>query len=662
MKKYKNIVRVAALSLLMPLVSTSCHDLLDVSPEGQVTLDDIFTSDYNTGAYLSSCYEYLPPYGWAYNWRTCLPVAYSDEAHEYSTNASYITTNVYGTITADFWNNDLISDNCSANWGNRNWYTYRPVTSWSVYYQDIKRCNTFLANIDTAVVPDEIDREGWKAEIRTLRAFMYHHLVKDFGDVPLITEPLEPDDVGADLVRTPAAEVLDFVIEECKAALAVESDDFGWFITTSENDQRMYKATAAILLSRAALYKASPLFCGGEDYWDEAAELTEEALQACLDGGMQLWTSVNSSTTYSIDKLIGSHNPTEEYDALAPAYYEYLTSTRSYGTSPTDKESIRCSSLNMGTNQNTTQMGIPQHGANKAGLCPTQETVDAFPMRDGSYILDLEQPYKDEAHLEPNYAPGVLVSQGGLYDPENPYANRDPRFYANILFNGAYAINSSQTEITVQTYNGGADGILPGELKYTCTGYYSRRHMRPDLYPGSWVVVKCRTMRLAELYLNAAEAMAKSGDWTGGLEYANVIRDRATMPHIVADDQADAVLKIAHERRIEFCFDEMRYMDLRRSATSESNQNLYDVHLTGMWIERTSDGGTADDFSDDTFSYTRIPLGQAYDKATGTFTGSEWVRDMYKPKYRLFPIELDEATRLSQATGLGYDYWQNPGW
>lgn len=646
MKIIKNILHSAAAVMFMASTTTSCHGQLDILPEGQLTLDGVFSSDYNTAAYINSCYEYMPAYGWGYNWRTNLPVIFSDEGHEYSTNTNYVSTHMFGTITSDFWDNKLIGDNGSIQWGNLNWASYRPVTSWSVYYQNIKRCNIFLANIAEAVIPSDIDREAWEAEILTLRAFYYHRLISDFGDVPLIVDVVDADDSGADLERTPAKVICDSIVSWTRRAIAVESDDFPWFTVNSGDVIRMNKAVAAMLLSRAALYKASPLYNDGEDYWDEAAEITEEALQACLNNGMQLWTSVNSSSVYTLQTLIGSNNPTEGYDELAPAFYEYMTSAKSYGMAPTDKESIWVSSLKMGTNQNTTQMGIPQHSANKAGICPSQELVDVYPTRDGQYILDLENPYNDESHLDPNYNP-----DNTMYDPQNPYANRDPRFYATILFNGAYALDSTKSEITIETFNGGLDTILPGNTKYTCTGYYSRRHMRPDLYPGSWVAVSYRIMRLAEVYLNCAEAMAKAGKWQEALAYANVIRARATMPDIEATSQEDAIRKICHERRIEFGFEDVRYMDIRR--WTEVGDNIADAHMTGMWIEKNDDGS---------FEYHRIPLGQAYDKATGQFTGSEWLRDVYKAKYQLHPIELDEVTRLVSATGKDFDYWQNPGW
>lgn len=102
-------------------------------------------------------------------------------------------------------------------------------------------------------------------------------------------------------------------------------------------------------------------------------------------------------------------------------------------------------------------------------------------MKDGTYVLDLKEPYKDELHLEPNYASGTT------YNPQKPYENRDPRFYAIIFYNGSQTMNKNQKMFDIWTYNGAKDGIKMGDIKRTCTGYYMRKYMRPDSYPGSWL-------------------------------------------------------------------------------------------------------------------------------------------------------------------------------
>ncbi len=61
---------------------TGCKkDPLDITPDGRVTLKDVFADNVQTGAYLNSCYSYIPPYGMS-KYFFGLLAGYSDEAHD----------------------------------------------------------------------------------------------------------------------------------------------------------------------------------------------------------------------------------------------------------------------------------------------------------------------------------------------------------------------------------------------------------------------------------------------------------------------------------------------------------------------------------------------------------------------------------------------------
>ena len=77
--------------------------------------------------------------------------------------------------------------------------------------------------------------------------------------------------------------------------------------------------------------------------------------------------------------------------------------------------------------------GLPTTaGQIRAGACPSQELVDCYETTDGQPVLNLEQPYLDSDHLKPNYN-----RDNTIYNTTDPYANRDPRFYGSIYYNGA---------------------------------------------------------------------------------------------------------------------------------------------------------------------------------------------------------------------------------
>lgn len=606
--------------LLMTTIFSSCHEILDVKPEGQLSLDDIFSNEVTTGAYMNSCYTGMPEYAFTYSAWSSIPILLSDDSwHHFK---SRCPTAYYG-MSSDRIGCWLIADNVT--WGKPDAQgSIANRTSWELFYGNIKKCNIFLSRIDEAVIPPEISREAWKVEIKTLRAYYYGELISRYGDVPLITEPITPGDSGQNLVRTPFKEVAEFIIAECNNA--IDEPTFSWRTLLVEK-VRMNKAVATVIKSRAALFLASPLFNDGEDHWDMAVTATKESLEACLANGYGLYTTVNDVATFGDN-----------------AFFEYGTSEFTFGPNPVDTESIWISKQILNANAIIRVIGVPQNKSTRAGSCPTQELVDSYPMKDGSYVLDPMQPYLDAEHLQPNYA------VGSSHDPAKPYINRDPRFYATIYYNGA-SVRVNQKTNKIESFIGGKDGVrLLGDEKHTMTGYYPRKYVHPKNQTGNTAYrASFRLMRLAELYLNYAEALAESGNWTEAVEIIKPIRDRVKMPNIAPISQEEAIAMIRNERRIELAFEEGRYNDNRR-WTAPGQDMVYTKHLTGMWIVKKSNTH---------FEYNRVPIGQSYNPVDGSMIGTPVIRDTYKKKYLLHPLETIEANNLSSITGVS---WQNPEW
>ena len=268
--------------------------------------------------------------------------------------------------------------------------------------------------------------------------------------------------------------------------------------------------------------------------------------------------------------------------------------------------------------------------------------VDAYDMQTtGQPVLKLDKPYLDEAHLQPNYNPG------SGYDPANPYAGRDPRFYATVYYNGAKRKNTTGVLTDIQTYYGGNCGILPIDVKRTITGYYIKKYDHPSSLQSAKIFSTYRVIRLAELYLNYAEAANENGNLAGATAAVNVIRARAGMPNIHPTSKDEARILIRHERRVELAYEENRYFDVRRWTKPDGDLSATDRYITGMWIVKT---GT-------TFQYNRFVIND--DFSTGTWTNTGTPRLCYTNKYLIWPILLSESLRLEAATG---NKWQNPGW
>lgn len=185
------------------------------------------------------------------------------------------------------------------------------------------------------------------------------------------------------------------------------------------------------------------------------------------------------------------------------------------------------------------------------GNCPLQELVDAYEVvKDG------------------------VASKFDWNNPEekaNPYANRDPRFYATILYDGAkWMTRNVETYFDVDSngnITGGGKDTKFGNDSWNAspTGYNMKKFMDEGYALNSWNFCARNWihLRMAELYLNKAEALFHTGDEEGAREALKPVRQRAGMPAVTATG-ADLLEAIKNERRIEFAFEEHRYFDVRR--------------------------------------------------------------------------------------------------
>jgi len=596
---------------------SSCDDVLNIAPDGRKTIDEIFTDDATTAAYLNSCYLNFPKLGLRNYFNTNYRIAFSDDAW-----AGYLQIMpVYkGSMTSSY--NVQENDYGVAGWDNA-------LGFWNIHWRNIRNCNLFLSKIETAKVNLELDRKRWTAEAKALRAFYNFDLIKRYGPMPIITSPGGLNFDTKSLKRETFKACIDNVIKDCDEAIATE--EFPWRITAANEKFRFTKAIAEAIRSEAILFAASDLWNDGENHWAEAEKITKNALDTLLLNGYELYTVVRTPTKFQ------------------SAYQEYFCSVTDYSATPIDKETILASADANGSWYNVS--GLTLMNPNQSGLNPTQELVDAYGMKaSGKPILKLEKPYLDEMHLEPNY----LAGSG--YDPLKPYDGRDPRFYATIYYNGAKRYNRSKVLTTVETFKGGNCEINPSIITKSGTGYYSKKYDHPESASPSIVNTSYRIFRLAELYLNYAEAANENGHLTEAIAAINKIRERATMPLINAatiSGKDEARLIIRNERRVELAYEENRYFDNRRYVKPDGDLSATDKYVTGMWIERK---GTSPNY---TYEYRRCVVGDTYSATTNTWTNTGLARACYTNKYLRWPIEMNEAKRLYGATGV---FWQNPGW
>lgn len=583
----------------------SCSDVMDVTPDGRLSLEEVFANPDYTAAYFSQAFDNLPHKMMNYYWFDNLPSALSDESWSCDDVEGVGAINAYkGQGSA----RENLFETCY----NENF----ECQYWERYWKSIRTINVFLQNIPTAAVNSETDRSRMTAEAHVLRAYYYLQLIKWYGALPIIKVPF-PDDVDYSTVKkSSAVDCLKFVVEDCETAMLCE--DLPWRIVNDREFRRLTRAMAAAIRSQAALYAASPLYnTGGENLWDYAYEKNKDSYQKLKANGYELYTQ--------------QHHP-EEY---LNAYGEYFAQNATGGANPIDRETIW---LDIKDNWGMWWVwGLPIQSNYRAGCVPSQELVDAYDMLEtGNPVLDLKQPYLDETHLQPNY------TEGSGYNPARPYEGRDPRFYATIIYNGA-SIYVGNTKSVVQTYNGGNSELRDNDRRYTRTGYYLNKYRNWQAYSGlSGQDGKWKHYRMGEVYLNLAEAAIEAGHIDEGLALINDIRHRAGFDpsvDVTATTQEEARLLLRHERQVEFAFEEHRFFDTRRWTRNEEDLEN-EKFCTGMRAKR----------SGLKLTYERFIVGS---------DGSSPSKLSYKAKWHFLPIPIDDVSSLEDQTG---DRWQNYGW
>lgn len=566
--------------VLLPIGCTSIEDY----PDGRLDFDRIFQNQKLVAGYMNSCYGGIGGnVGDNYGDKTFLASA-CDEAHDVSD-----VTN--GSMSQ--WNNGFVSAFSN------------PLASpekWD-YYSPIRKCNIMIARIASANMHLEDQRESYKGEAYGLRAYYYLQLIKNYGGVPLILDNASEDDYDySKLHRATFSECARQIISDCR--IAMDNQTMGWHSGSSDKDRfRWSKAMCAATMSQAALYAASPLNNDGTFDWNEAAEITKEALDGCLANGYSLYNVIPKGESQSV--------------AYGPYDLYFMTSADVRGQE--DPETIM-----VGRNQLSVwgYCGLPiTSGQTRAGSCPSQELVDSYETIDGELPI---LGYADEEHLEP-----IINPNAKLYDERNPYANRDPRLKAAIYFNGA-PFKVGGTEF-VETFDNGNCALSSISKRNTRTGYYMRKFGNPTSDRNGNNDGYFRIFRLAELYLNYAEALNESAVLMApdeAVDAVNEIRNRVKMPLIPYGLTKEEFRKrVYNERRVELAFEEHRFYDVRRWMILETTDKV----VTG--IKATHEG-----------HYERFVVSR---------------RNSYNDKYLRFPIPGEEAIRLKTHTGINF---QNLGW
>jgi hypothetical protein len=389
-------------------------------------------------------------------------------------------------------------------------------------YDQIRNVNLFLSKIGSGSI-DENTQSTLKGQALMLRAWLYFRMVRLYGGVPLILEPLG---LGDDLYVTRNK------TSECIARIAKDLDDafatnlpWSW---SGDNAGRISKAAVLALKAKVLLYYASPQFNspGTRDAqrWATAYDVNKQAKEQLAGNGYGLYKSFSDLW----------YNEMNE-EVVFVKRFQYPGQDNNWSSS--------CRPL---------EVGMDVSGSNQ----PTVEIVNAFPMING-----------------------VPTSESPDFDPVLYWKNRDPRFAATIAYNSCTWPLIGREGTKEWTYR----GYAPEQNLGTRTGYYCRKAV--DVSYTAFDALHSSTdwieIRYAEVLLNFAECAAETNHDNEAVEVLKQIRARAGIEPgadglygLKAGLSGDALIKaIMLERRLEFAFEGKRYWDLRRRRTFDTELN-----------------------------------------------------------------------------------------
>lgn len=475
------------------------------------------------------------------------------------------------------------------------------VNTWMRMFQGIGRCNNMLKVIEEkgSLLTDAKIKQ-FRGEALFLRAYYYAKLLAYYGDVPLLTAPVETVSDGKSAIRVSKDQVFQQVMDDFTEAAGLLEPQY----TNDADIGRATRGAANAFKARTALYHGK---------YDIAAT----AARAVMESGVyRLYPKYGD--------LFVSNGLWDANNREVILQKEYSSLISSYHTLP-----------------RVLQGRNPVGGY--SSFVPSQQLVDSYHCTDGKNIA--ESPLFDKANPFENRDPRLQLT---IVTPSSRFGDYQYEVHIDSTLCWNYETNT-------RVNNGNCYTASPVAVSHT--GYLFRKYSDPTyvtkIAQGDYPVILCR---YAEVLLTYAEAKIELDQTDQSvIDAINAIRrDRedVKMPEYTLSDFADkntARLKIRHERKIELAFEGLRYHDLLRYglANTYGNQPILGRPFLGSYT----------DWPDVTFDANGEPM---YDYNSYTPHPST---DYRISEYRLFTAGKHELWPIPQRDRLlNPDLTQNPGY
>ena len=551
--KLKNIILLSIATVAL----TACDDLFEPALENNQDISQMYTDPQFARGIMDNANLVLP---YEENPNNMLDVATDDAvSNDIDKNYKKMTDGVYWTSRQN------------------------PINQWETRYHAIQYLNLFLENADdvrwdySTESLNEMHKDNYKGNAYALRGLHFFYLLRAHcglvnGELMGVPIHLASEDAASDfnLPRNTFKECIDQILSDFDEAMKYLPETYG-DVTSDDAVPAKYKEMGGIadeynrafgklqrgkidgrmiaaIRAQVALFAASPAYASaGAATYEDAAQYAANSLRnvgglAGLDpNGWRWYCDVDMIEAFAYD------NP--------------------------DPQEI-CWRGVVDNRSNYESENYPPSLEGSGRVNPTQNLVDAFPMANGYPIS--------------------AAASG--YDANNPYENRDPRMKEYILVNGEAQGASNVIINTAADNTETLDGINREGGKSTVTGYYLRKLLRSDigLNPATDKRHFGARIRYTEIFLDYAEAANEAQGPkanVGGANYSaydviKAIRKRAGVggdndPYLEECAQSKEKMRelIRNERRLELCFENHRFWDLRR-WNANLNETAKGVKIT----------------------------------------------------------------------------------
>lgn len=575
----KKLMKILWVVVPVIVFTPSCKKYLNVVPDDVATLNSAFANANETEAYLFGCYSTLQSLAdvrgnagfsssgeviWPYPLSdlTTLGGSGGDDGFELMRGFQNVTNPIL-----NYWDGYNLGQNM---------------------WQAIRRCNTFLANVNIPPDLPVYEKTRMIGEAEFLKAYFHYYLLRIYGPIPIVDVNL-PTDATADQVRVKRQSV-DSCFHYITNLLDSSAAKLPAIIQNLTVEEGRVTSTIALALKAEVLAtEASPLYNGNPDYapmkgkdgeslfsgsvdptkWQNALAACQAALTAANSAGAALYQlkvtepvvhmSDSTQLLLTLQGAVTDSWNTEQIWTLNPYFgWQYMASPRVDADAASNVFAVYS---NFSVPIGESELFYTNHGV------PINEDVswdytDRYTVQNG-----------DSAHL-------YYIKYG--YPTAKGNFDREARYYADVAFDGSLWFGSGTTDDNNSNYINAVNGYASrvDNLRYNCTGYWARK-----LVP--WQTVFGQTsvgynyswpfMRLPGLWLLLAECMNEvSGPSAQVYQYIDQVRARAGLQGVVASwaqyssnpgkplTQSGLRAIIHQERRIELAFEGQAGWDLRR--------------------------------------------------------------------------------------------------